>query len=118
MRKATGKTARKTRSTNDCRPCRSLRVDRQIDGARQYERIAVRIDAALAAGTLVPDPDEPFGLSVPPIPYVEMRRDERAGRGLPDIFSFNFRCTACATRFNLSCDIYHGAGGHWRVLSD
>ena len=46
-----------------------------------------------------------------------MRADLTAGRGMPDIFSDDFRCTARRSRFNLKCETYHGSGGYWRVTA-
>jgi hypothetical protein len=45
-----------------------------------------------------------------------MRRDALAGGGMPDWFGYYFRCTDCGTRFHLSIDIYHGAGGPWQIV--
>ncbi len=119
-RKATQGTARGTaRGTGGkdlCPDCRRLKAGRKIDDAHQYGRIAARIDQALAAGTLVPDPVEPWGPYDQPFPYVEMRRDELAGRGMPDTIGYYFRCTACGARLELSCNIYHGGGGHWKAV--
>ena len=104
------------RPAKECQHCRRLAADRKIEWARHYERIAKLIDEALAAGTLIPDPDEPYGPYDPRVPYTEMRAAELAGESMPDVIGYFFRCTSCNRRFSLSCNIYHGGGGAWRVV--
>jgi hypothetical protein len=98
-----------------CKQCKPLRRERRLDCNRKYQRIAKRIDAGLADGSLIPDPDRPIGKWTPPTPYKKMRRDELTKGIWPDFFEYFFRCTACGTRFIIYCDIYHGGGGAWRI---
>ena len=101
-----------------CPTCKPFKAGLRLERAQQYERVAGRIDAALAAGTLAVDPIEPWDTSITPYSYARMRADEAANRGIPDIFSYYFRCTACNQRFNLLCEVYHGSGGHWIAVPD
>ncbi|MDP6621426.1 MAG: hypothetical protein QF754_04050 [Alphaproteobacteria bacterium] len=110
--------AAKEQKPRSCPTCRPLQANIRLERAQQYDRAAGRVDAALAAGTLVADPIEPWDTRFTPCSYARMRADEAAGRGLPDIFSYYFRCTACGRRFNLMCEIYHGRGGHWIDVPD
>jgi hypothetical protein len=35
----------------------------------------------------------------------------------PDWFSFEFACSSCGERFELSAETFHGSGGEWRPLA-
>ncbi len=96
-----------------CPACRGLPESRSLDVAAKYHRLVKRLDAHLDSGALIPDPDGDRDPSLTPCSYAEMK----AMDGLPDIFSFFFRCTGCAKRFNLMCETYHGGGGHWKVVT-
>ena len=61
--------------TADCPRCRGLRNERSLDDADKFDRIAARLDKALAAKALVPDPDQPWDTSVTPFSYARLRRD-------------------------------------------
>ncbi len=108
-------TKRTTKVIDDCKPCRWFQKPRKIEWARHYATVARRLDAALADGVLIPDPDKPYGPWAPEVPYSEMRADELSGEGMPDMFDYNFRCAECGRRYSFICDIYHGAGGHWKM---
>ncbi len=104
--------------TANCPSCTGLRKERNLNNHHKYERVAVRIDKALAAKDMVPDPDEPWDTSVTPYSYDRMRHGSGDTGGMPDIFSYFFRCAGCNRRFNLMCEVYHGSGGYWRVVEE
>ncbi len=108
--------AKAERNVEPCRACRWFQRPRKIEWARHYATVARRLDNALADGALTPDPDGHIGPWTEPVPYTEMRAKELANEGMPDAFDYFFRCSVCGARFNLSCDIYHGAGGHWTMV--
>jgi hypothetical protein len=57
-------------------------------------------------------------IDAPDAPDYEERVSVRAliDEPWPDVFAAYFACSACAQRFCLACETYHGWGGSWEPV--
>lgn len=91
-----------------CATCEQYAQDITISGPEQLRRIVGTAQTAVAEQKLriVDDPDKLTDKSN----FSALDLSET----LPDVLAYRLQCMACGRRFELSCESYHGAGGHWR----
>ena len=79
-----------------CNSCQSFQDDIQIRLPHELDSVIRRASAAVTDGTL---------------------RIVDGSLQWNDYISCKLKCSTCGQEFDLDCETYHGAGGHWRPVS-
>lgn len=93
-----------------CASCDQYVQGIEIHGPEQLRRIVATLQAAVGEQQLQAAVAEPDNVDLPAFPNLDLSET------LPDVLAYSFECTSCGRRFELSCECYHGAGGHWRPV--
>ena len=91
-----------------CADCDQLAVDFPIRTPADLSRSLRLVRASLADGTLVEEP-----ATADRALYTSAMRDLPDDGPWPDYVELRFRCRTCGSRFKLTAETYHGAGGRW-----
>ncbi len=91
-----------------CTICDQYVQNIEIHGPEQLRRIVATLQTAVGEGQLEAAVAESALIDLPAFSDLDLSDT------LPDILAYRLECTACGRGFELSCECYHGAGGHWR----
>lgn len=94
----------------DCRHCAGSHVCMVARGPEDLEALLRIVRAAVAEGAVVCVANaQKAALNDQPA-FGELD----LSRPWPDVLQYWFECPACAQRFELTIETYHGSGGVWR----
>lgn len=88
-----------------CEACAPLSRTVEIGGPDDLRRVIGTALDAVEAGTLRYIPARGSRPEDGPLSRLQ---------GWPDIIGWRFACNGCGGCYLLSCETYHGSGGHWR----
>lgn len=93
-----------------CETCDYYDEAIEIHGPEQLRRIVAKLQAAVR--------ERRFQAAVADSAYVDLPAFAALDLSatLPDVLAYRLECTACGGAFELTCECYHGAGGHWCPL--
>jgi hypothetical protein len=92
-----------------CPSCDEYDVQIEIHDPAQLRRIVKKLQVAVEDGVLVVDADRSGEITVEQPEFLALTLTESS----PDVIAYDFSCATCGQRFELECETYHGAGGHW-----
>lgn len=95
-----------------CKDCEELNVEYRVASPSDLRNaIAVARDS-IKAGTIqeIPSQSIAFGGNA-------SFQDIANGGAWDDFVCFDFKCSHCGQRFQLSAETYHGSGGAWRPIT-
>ena len=95
-----------------CAKCDEFDVEIPIQSFSLFLRIANKVRAAVARGTLSYNSFESSRELVGQPSFLELD----LGGPLPDVMRYHFHCPSCGTCFGLFVEAYHGSGGKWSRL--
>lgn len=91
-----------------CTTCDQYVQNIEIHGPEQLRRIVATLQTAVGERELHAAVAGPDFVDLPSFSALDLSET------LPDILAYRLECAACGRKFELSCECYHGAGGHWR----
>ena len=94
-----------------CRHCAGSRVYMLARGPEDLEALLGMVRSAVAEGAVVcvANAEKPALIDQPAFGELDLSRT------WPDVLQYWFECPACAKRFELSIETYHGSGAVWRA---
>ncbi len=93
-----------------CRRCAGSDVYMLARGPSDLAVLLGMVRTAVAEGTVVcvANAEKPALVEQPAFAELDLSQP------WPDVMQYWFECPACAQRFELSIETYHGSGGVWR----
>jgi len=93
-----------------CATCDQYVQTIEIHGPEQLRRIVSTIRAAVAERKLRAVDGQAAFVDLPDFLNLDLSET------LPDVLAYRVECMACGRAFELSCECYHGVGGHWQPI--
>jgi hypothetical protein len=94
----------------ECATCDQYVQTIEIHGPEQLRRIVGTVQTAVAEQKLRAIEGQAELVDLPGFSNLDLSET------LPDVLAYRIECTACGRAFELSCECYHGVGGHWRPV--
>lgn len=94
-----------------CKQCASVNFQMLATGPADLAGLLGIVRSAVAEGAVVcvANAEKPALVEQPAFDELDLSQP------WPDVLQYWFECPACAQRFELSIETYHGSGGVWRA---